>query len=122
MKFTYVGVVSPAAFVAVASGTLLVFQSTIVAPWFGLKLALVAGLVIAHSLTGLAVARQSEDWDGHPAWISYGATGVSFLLAAAVIALTLWKPSLPASLLPIALSEPGALKGIFDQINPWHRP
>ncbi|WP_068464661.1 CopD family protein [Hyphomicrobium sulfonivorans] len=122
MKFTYVGVLSPAAFVAVVSGIFLVFQSTVVAPWFGLKLALAAGLVIAHSLAGLAVARQSEDWHPNLTWRLYGATVVSFLLAAAVIALTLWKPLLPASLLPAALSEPGALKGIFHQINPWHRP
>lgn len=122
MRFTYVSVASPAAFVAVGSGTLLIFQSAVVSPWFALKLTLVVCLVIAHSFAGLTVSRLSDESEGYPAWRYFGATGLSFVLAVAIVALTLSKPSLTGALLPASLSEPGALKILIESVNPWHRP
>ena len=122
MRFVYVGVVSPAAFVAVGSGILLIFQGTVIAPWFALKLALVAGLVVAHSFAGLTLARLKNDRDGYPLWRYAGATGSTAALAVAILVLTLSKPGLDGDLLPAAMSEPGALKSILKDLNPWHRP
>lgn len=121
MRFAYVGVVSPAAFIAVGSGIVLIFQGGIVAPWFALKLMFVAGLVIAHSFAGLTLARLSEDRGGYPTWRYVGATGASLALAVIVVALSLSKPPLSDTALPAALSEPGALKSLFENLNPWHR-
>src|SRR5690606_32129029 len=60
VRFLYVGIVSPAAFVAVGSGTALIFLRQSFEPWFTLKLALVGALVTIHILTGLVIIRLFE--------------------------------------------------------------
>ena len=47
-RFAYMGVVSPAAFVAIAAGTALLFVSDALHPWMFAKLAAVTVLVIVH--------------------------------------------------------------------------
>ena len=122
VRFIYVGIISPAAFVAVASGILLIFQREIFAQWFALKLALVAGLVLAHTRTGVTLVRVFERVHIYPTWRFLVATSITVVLAVAIIMLTLGKPSLPDAVLPAALSEPGALKRMIEDINPWRRP
>jgi len=122
VRFTYVGIISPAAFIAVASGILLIFQRGILAPWFSLKLALVACLVLAHTLTGVTLVKLFEHTGIYPVWRYLAVTSITLVIAAAIITLTLGKPTLPDALLPAALGEPGALKSIIESINPWQRP
>jgi putative membrane protein len=121
-RLAYVGILSPAAFIAIASGIFLIFQRGVVAPWFSLKLALVTGLVIAHSLAGLTLVRQFERLGHYPTWRYLAATSAALLIAGAIITLTLGKPALTTALLPAGLSEPGALAKIFAPFNPWQRP
>src|SRR5690606_32333311 len=47
-RFFYVALVSPAAFVAVGSGTALIFVQATFEPWFAVKLAFVGIMVIIH--------------------------------------------------------------------------
>jgi protoporphyrinogen IX oxidase len=122
VRLTYVGIVSPAAFIAVGSGILLIFQQGVVAPWLSLKLALVTGLVITHSLTGITLVRLFEHPNGYPRWRYVGATSAAFATAATIVALTLTKPVLSDALLPAAFSKPGALKPLVESVNPWQRP
>lgn len=122
MKFAYVAIISPAAFVAVGSGIILVFQGTVVAPWFAVKLAFVAGLVVAHSIAGLTIAKLSEKNGQYPPWRSLAATLACSVFAVSIVSLTLLKPQLSGAALPSALSEPGALKSLVESINPWQRP
>lgn len=122
VRLTYVGIVSPAAFIAVASGIVLVFQRGIAMPWFSLKLSLVVGLVIAHTFAGLTLVRLFEQPAGYPVWRYVGATSSAVALATAIIALTLAKPELSGDFLPSAMHEPGALKRLVESINPWQRP
>jgi protoporphyrinogen IX oxidase len=122
VRFTYVGIISPAAFIAVASGTLLMFQRGIVAPWFSMKLALVAGLVLAHTLTGVLLVRLFERPDAYPTWRYVAETGITLTIATAIITLTLSKATIPDELLPAALGQPGALKTLIESISPWQRP
>lgn len=121
VRFTYVTIASPAAFIAIGSGILLIFQQTVIAPWFGMKLLLVAGLVIAHSFAGLTLIRLSKESGNYPVWRYMGASGVSVVIAIGIVTLTLAKPPL-GDVLPPALSEPGALKSLVESINPWRRP
>ncbi len=122
VRLTYVGIASPAAFIAVASGIILIFQRDVVAPWFSVKLALVAGLVIAHTLSGITLVRIFEEPDSYAKWRYFAATSTTIVIAIAIIALTLAKPSLTAALLPAAWSEPGALRPMLESFNPWKRP
>ena len=121
-RLTYVGIASPAAFVAIASGILLIFQSGIVAPWFSIKLAFVSALVIIHTLSGMALVRLFDRSKLYSSWRYVAATSSVIVVAAAIITLTLAKPMLTDDALPAVLSEPGALKPMIESINPWQRP
>jgi len=121
-RLTYVGIVSPAAFIAVATGLLLIFQRDVLAPWFSLKLGLVATLVVAHVLASMKLVRMFDRPGGYPAWRHLTATGTKLVLATAIITLTLTKPMLTDAYLPAVLSEPGGLKSMLECFNPWKRP
>ena len=121
-RLTYVGIASPAAFIAIASGIVLIFQRGMAEPWFTLKLGLVSGLVIIHTLTGIALVRLFERTNTYPTWRYVFATSTVFVVAAAIITVTLAKPTLTNTLIPTALSTPGALKPIVESVNPWQTP
>ncbi|HRN87162.1 CopD family protein [Hyphomicrobium sp.] len=118
-KFSYVAIVSPAAFIAVTSGIVLIFQGVVVDPWFGVKLAFIVVLVVAHSLAGQTAARMSEKSAVYPAWRYAGATGLASAVTLATIAVTLSKPSFDGVSIPPTLREPGALKTIVESVTPW---
>jgi len=120
VRFLYVAVVSPAAFVGVASGTALIFLRQTFEPWFSVKLGFVGALVTLHILTGLIVLRLFEAGNVYPAWRFAAVTLAALLLALAILAVVLAKPELP-SLLPAAMSEPGALRRLADEFNPFRR-
>src|ERR1700726_1155939 len=52
-RFVYVEITSPAAFVAIGSGTALIFLQTTFAEWFSLKMVLVGAMVMLHVVAGL---------------------------------------------------------------------
>lgn len=119
VRFTYVAVVSPAAFVAVASGTGLIFwQQTFVA-WFSLKLALVGLLVVLHLLAGLVIVRLFERGRVYPVWRFVAVTALTVGVIVGILCVVLAKPVLP-DLLPAALGEPGALPRIAAALSPFH--
>lgn len=55
MVFTLVA--TPAALLAIGSGTLLFVRDEVFAPWLILKLSAVAGMVLCHALCGVLVLR-----------------------------------------------------------------
>ena len=55
MIFTLVA--TPAALLAIGSGTLLFVRDAVFAPWLILKLSAVAGIVLCHALCGVLVLR-----------------------------------------------------------------
>ncbi len=55
-RFVYVEMTSPAAFVAIGSGTALIFLQTTFVEWFSLKMLLVGALVMLHVVAGLILA------------------------------------------------------------------
>lgn len=118
-KFSYVAIVSPAAFIAVASGIVLIFQVVVVDAWFTVKLVFIVALVVAHSFAGLTAARMAKTSAEYPAWRSVGATGLASAFALATIAVTLSKPVLDGVTIPPAMREPGALKTIVESVIPW---
>lgn len=123
VRFAYVVLMSPAAFVAVGSGIGLIFARDVFAPWMSAKLALVGALVLVHTLTGLVIIRLFDEGEVYPVWRFIGATAVSLLLILGVLLLVLAKPHFEFSeLLPDMLSEPGALRQLADAINPWAKP
>lgn len=121
VRDAYVGLISPAAFVAVASGTALIFLRGTYMPWFSAKLAFVAVMVLLHALTGLVVIRLFREGERYPAWRSVAATLITMAVILAILVLVLAKPDL-GTLLPPVLSEPGGLARLAERLNPWTTP
>lgn len=121
VRFAYVRVLSPAAFLAIASGTGLIFIQQQYSSWFSLKLALVGLLVLIHILTGLKIIRFFEKGKIYPKWRFILATVASILVAAAIIYVVLARPNIGA-LFSDAIFQAGALKRLISKISPWQIP
>jgi uncharacterized membrane protein len=122
VRFVYVAIVSPAAFIAVASGTALVFLRQTFVPWFSVKLAFVAALVFVHALTGLVIIRLFRGGEVYPVWRFIAVTVLTLAIIGAILTLVLAKPDLDRSLLPTILAEPGALRRAVQDLSPWPIP
>lgn len=116
VRFAYVTLISPAAFVAVGSGIVLIFLRQTYAPWFHVKLAFVTLLVIIHVLSGLVIIRLFDEGQSYPVWRFVAVTAMTVASATAIITVVLLKPDFGADFLPEALSEPGALREIVASI------
>jgi Predicted membrane protein len=120
VRFVYVAVISPAAFLAVASGIGLAFLREAFLPWFSLKLLAVGVLVALHILAGMVVIRLFEEDGSYPPSRAMAATTTGLLAVTAILVLVLAKPDLP-DLLPKVLSEPGGLRRLLAGLTPVPR-
>lgn len=120
VRFFYVVIISPAAFVAVASGTALIFLRAPFEPWFSLKLLLVGAMVLLHVFTGLIIIRLFEVGKTYPLWRSAAATTLTSAIVGSILLVVLAKPDLP-NLMPEILNEPGGLKRLAADLNPFQR-
>lgn len=120
VRFLYVAIVSPAAFIAIASGTALIFVREPYQPWFSAKLALVGLLVIGHVVNGLVIVRLFEAGNTFPVWRFIAVTTLTLLVVIAILALVLAKPEL-GDVLPTSLGEPGGLRRLLGALNPFPR-
>lgn len=116
VRYAYVTLISPAAFVAVGSGTALVLMAETFAPWFHLKLFLVAILVGLHVLSGLVIIRLFSDGEVYPVWRFVLVTIATILIATLIIATVLLKPDIGTDFMPAALLEPGGLRVIATDL------
>jgi protoporphyrinogen IX oxidase len=58
--FSYTRLVTPAAVIAVAAGTVLIFLLELVNPWLLVKLVAVSGMVLVHAWLGHLIAQSGE--------------------------------------------------------------
>ncbi|HTQ00816.1 MAG TPA: CopD family protein [Casimicrobiaceae bacterium] len=115
-RFVYLAMTSPAAFVAIGSGTALIFFQGTFREWFTLKMVLVGLMVMLHVVAGL-VAMRVFAADGRFGARSYVALTVSYLvLIVAILWVVLAKPAIDAAQIAPGLFEPGALKPLVRQI------
>jgi protoporphyrinogen IX oxidase len=120
-RFAFVAIISPAAFIAVASGIALSFMREVFAPWFSWKLAFVGLLAMFHVFSGLVVIRLFREGEAYPAWRFVMATASCCAVVVAILVLVLAKEA-PQVPLPAVMSEPGGLKRLLNPINPWGTP
>jgi uncharacterized membrane protein len=122
VRTLYIRIASPAAFVAIASGTALIFLQATFVEWFSVKLVLVGILAILHVQAGLLVLRVF-DADGQ---ISRGGvlsmTGGTLATVAGVLLVVLWKPQIDAAAFAPGLFTPGQLSELLAPVIAWVTP
>ncbi len=118
VRYAYVTIISPAAFLAVASGIALVFAQGTFAAWFSLKLALVACLVVLHVLSGLVIIRLFRRGQAYPLWRFAVSTTVTCALVVAILLVVLAKPDIHTTFME-SLFEPGGLRHMIRAVSPW---
>jgi len=120
-RFFYVALVSPAAFVAVGSGIALIFVQATFAPWFSVKLALVAAMVIIHVTSGVVILRLFEAGQSYPTWRFVTVSTVTVTVIAGILVTVLGKPewTMPADL--ERFFAPGALGDVLGDLIAWSR-
>ncbi len=114
-RFVYVEMASPAAFIAIGSGTALIFLQATFQEWFSVKMVLVGAMVMLHVAAGLVLARVFLP-DGRFSWFSYVALSSAYLvLITAIVWVALAKPRIDSNQFAAALFEPGALRQFFGE-------
>lgn len=110
VRMGYMGLASPAAFVAVGAGSALVFVADALHPWMFLKLMAVGVLVVAHIQVGHLTAHLADPDEVAPRrrivliWCLVGSAILTILW------LVLAKPDFSIGRLPAWMTEPGLLE------------
>ena len=114
-RFVYVEMTSPAAFIAIGSGTALIFLQATFQEWFSLKMVLVGTMVMLHVLAGLLLVRVFSP-DGRFGLFSHVAlTSAYLVLITAIIWIVLAKPHIDSAQFAPGLFKPGALRHFFAE-------
>ena len=104
--YGYVWAITPAAVLAIASGTTLIFLREVFTGWMFVKLVLVGGLVVLHAWVGHTIVKVAETEGRHdppgPLLPTLALVGVVL----GILALVLAKPELGEVPLPAWLLEP----------------
>ena len=108
-RLVYVELTSPAAFIAIASGTALIFLQATFVEWFSVKMVLVGIMVMLHVVAGLVLLQLFLP-DGHFSRLSWIALTIAYVVViVAIIWIVLAKPHLDSTLFAPHLFEPGGL-------------
>jgi protoporphyrinogen IX oxidase len=108
-RLVFVELTSPAAFVAIASGTVLIFLQATFVEWFTAKMVFVGIMAMLHVLAGL-VLHDLYLPDGRFSRTSAIALTIAYLIViVAIIWIVLAKPNIDSNLFVPHLFEPGGL-------------
>lgn len=118
-RFFYVNLVSPAAFVAVGSGIVLIFLQATFEAWFSMKLALVACMVIIHVTSGALILRLFEPDNAYPIWRFVVVTTLTISVIGAILFVVLGKPHWITPGFVATLLAPGALGEMLPPVIAW---
>ncbi|KAB7646258.1 CopD family protein [Polymorphobacter fuscus] len=116
LQYAYIGVVTPAAVIAVGAGTALIFLAGVFVPWMFAKLVAVGFLVGLHGLTGHAIIAVGET--PNDARLRYAVPRIvaALGLMAVTLLLVLAKPDISLDLVPGWLRQPLALQLPLDAV------
>lgn len=121
-RFLYVKLVSPAAFVAILSGTALIFLQATFVEWFSAKLVFVGLMVVLHIVTGLAVVRVFTRAHGLGAVSATALTLGQLAAIGPILWLVLDKPMLDSTAIGPALFTPGGLARLLGPLTASETP
>jgi uncharacterized membrane protein len=115
-RFVYVAMTSPAAFVAIGSGTALIFLQSTFREWFTLKMILVGAMVMLHVVAGLVAVRVFAPDGRFGSRSCVALTTLYLVLIVAILWVVLAKPAIDSAQFAPGLFEPGALAPWLRQI------
>lgn len=118
-RFFYVALVSPAAFLAVGTGTALIFMQATFEAWFSVKLALVAAMVIIHVTSGALILRLFEPGKTYPFWRFAVVSVLTVTFIGTILVVVLGKPQWTTPGQVETLFEPGALGKMLGGLIAW---
>ena len=113
----FIEVTSPAAFVAIGTGTALIFARNVFTAWMLLKLSIVGVLVIIHVWSGHIVVHLFEPSGRYSRFRQVTVTFLTLCVVAAILALVLAKPMLELSPVTNRL-RPGGLQSLLESMRP----
>ncbi len=119
VRFFYVVILSPAAFVAVGSGTGLIFLRSTFEPWFALKLALVGMMVMIHILSGLLILKLFDESARYSTLRFVIVTGGTLTVVSAILGVVSAKPVIDVSRLTPDWLAPGQLSEVVGNMMGW---
>ncbi|WP_081773989.1 CopD family protein [Ahrensia sp. 13_GOM-1096m] len=115
-RFFYVALISPAAFVAVLSGTVLIFMQSTYESWFSIKLVMVAAMTGIHIYSGLIILKLFEPDQIYPTWRLIIVMPLTLVVIALILALVLAKPEIVTPEAVMEFFAPGALSKIVTDL------
>jgi len=114
-RLVYVELTSPAAFIAIGSGTALIFLQATFQEWFSLKMLLVGAMAMLHVMAGLILLHLFLPTGRFGRFSYIGLTSAYVVLITAILWIVLAKPHIDSTLVATHLFEPGALARILGQ-------
>lgn len=108
-RFAFIIIVSPAAFIAIGTGTALIFAQETFTLWFAVKLLFVGVLAKVHIRTGAAVVEVFKDEGEFSNWKAGVAIAIASFVISAILIVVLWKPPSTDFGLPHNVFQPGWL-------------
>ena len=122
-RLVYVVLTSPAAFIAIASGTALVFLQATFTEWFTIKMVLVGLMAMLHVVAGL-VLHQLFSPKGRFGRFSFVVlTSTYAVLITAIVWVVLAKPHIDSNQFAVDLFKPGGLsKAVRQSVGETRMP
>jgi putative membrane protein len=118
VRAAYVGIVSPAALAAIASGLTLIFLREVYDVWMQAKLAVVTLLVMLHLWTGRIVQSVFRPGRRFGLVRNLSLTGGVAGAIMGILWLVLGKPMLGLEFLPAWMRRPGGLQSLLETMMP----
>jgi protoporphyrinogen IX oxidase len=117
-RAVYINATSPAAFVAIAAGTALMFLRDVFSVWMALKLLAVGALVAIHVREGYLILYLFDPGHRYARWQQLLGTVATLGAIVAILWLVLAKPGFSLDDLPEWLRKPGGLQSLLDTMRP----
>lgn len=117
-RFLFGAIVSPAAFIAIGTGVVLIFWRETFEPWFSLKLAFVGLLVIIHMFVGRTTRKLFDKGGRYTKWQRWLVLSWTTAAIGGVLFFVLAKPRITLKP-PRALGEAGALRDLLMPLWPF---
>ena len=115
-RFVYVAMTSPAAVIAIGTGTALIFRQSTFHEWFTLKMVLVGAMVMLHVLAGLIAMRLFLPGGRFGSRSFVSLTTVYMAVIVGIIWVVLAKPEIDSTQFATHLFRPGGLAAWVHQV------